>query len=384
MNFRYGIEHEVAFINQKQQFADFSNTPFRAFEKIVAELPVYESDYPQLRVGDAGIKYKRWYIEGYERFNDDKEVIDCTPKGIEIRTTIHTSIMGAVRELNGSFELLGHRAKQHGFTAGLISFNPFFDHFEPNPPLTEFEISRRNTSPEKITADIPMMTYGPDLSLSAKGLSAEDVIDAARKLTYYSPFIIPFSFSSPFYQGELWKGLSIRTYRRTGVRPAAMAFIDNESLLFKSSPSLSQKARVPAENGRIEFKAFDSCADFQLYASLLALLKGIILDTTLTERATVPDVQAHQLSALQGFDDHTLYERAKIVLHAADRALVNEADRVLLKPLFSMLQARTTPAHGMKNRFLNGMPINDILWKMYELPAYELPNEVERKQESVA
>ena len=365
-DFRYGIEHEVAFLNKKQQFADFSNTPFHSFEKIVAELPIYESDYPQLREGDAGIKYKRWYIEGYERFNDNKEVIDCTPKGIEIRTTIHSSIAGAVRELNRSFELLQHIAMKHGYIPALTSFNPNFDCFKPDPPLTAFENSRRNASPEKVTADIPMMTYGPDLSLSVKSMSAEGVIDAARKLTYYSSFIIPFSFSSPFYQGKDWKGLSIRTYKRTGARPAAMAFIDNESLLFDSSPSLTQKARIPAENGRIEFKAFDSCADFQLYASLLALLKGIILDKTLTERATVPDAKAHQLSALHGFDDSTLYDGAISVLDAADKALENEADRTLLEPLSAMLSARVTPAHAMKNMFLDGLAINMILQGMYD------------------
>lgn len=38
------------------------------------------------------------------------------------------------------------------------------------------------------------------------------------------------------------------------------------------SPSLTKPARLPAEVGRIEFKACDSCDDFALYAALLALL----------------------------------------------------------------------------------------------------------------
>ena len=101
--FSYGIEHEIAFLNSDGVFADFSNTPFSAFDAIIARLPLYDGDYPQLRVGDAGIKVKRWYIEGFERFDDDENVIDCPPKGIEIRTTIHSSIAGAVDELTESF-----------------------------------------------------------------------------------------------------------------------------------------------------------------------------------------------------------------------------------------------------------------------------------------
>ena len=68
-----------------------------------------------------------------------------------------------------------------------------------------------------------MLTYGPDLNISVAGLSCERVIDIGRKLTYYSPYIVPFSYSSPFYQGCLWQGLSVRTFLRTGRRPAVMA-----------------------------------------------------------------------------------------------------------------------------------------------------------------
>lgn len=366
MNFRYGIEHEVAFLNQQYQFADFSNTSFEIFEKIVAELPVYEGDYPQLRIGDAKIKYKRWYIEGYERFDDNKEVIDCTPKGIEIRTTIHNSIAGAVYELDKSFVLLQSIAERYGYTAVLTSFNPSFESFEPNPPLSAYEQTRRNASPEKVTADIPMLTYGPDLSLSVEGMPAEDVVDAARKLTFYSPYIVPFSFSSPFYQDDVWDGLSIRTYKRTGARPAAMAFINDESLMIESSPSLTQRARVPAENGRIEFKAFDSCSDFQLYGSLLALLKGLVLDTTLVGRSTVPDAELHQVSALQGFDSNSLYLVTEKILDAASQALKNKAERNLLKPLSQMLKEKRTLASTMKKGYSEGIAINKILMQSYQ------------------
>lgn len=67
--FFFGIEHEVAFINYQGKFADFNCTNFQDFQQIVDALPIYPHDYLELRVGDAGIKNKRWYIEGFERFD---------------------------------------------------------------------------------------------------------------------------------------------------------------------------------------------------------------------------------------------------------------------------------------------------------------------------
>ena len=216
--FHFGIEHEVAFIDNAGNFADFSNVKFADFNQIVEKLPVYKDDYPELRIGDAGIKQKRWYIEGFERFTDSEKVIECVPKGIEIRTTINPDIHSAIAELSESFRLLRETAAEYGFSPALISFNPYYDAFAPNPPLNEYETKRRNASPEKQTANIPMLTYGPDLNISMVGLTTERIIDIGKKLTYYSPYIIPFSYSSPFYQGRLWEGFSVRTFVRTGRR----------------------------------------------------------------------------------------------------------------------------------------------------------------------
>ncbi|MEO1377350.1 MAG: glutamate--cysteine ligase, partial [Cyanobacteria bacterium J06635_10] len=78
--FHFGIEHEVAFIDNAGKFADFSSVKFADFNRIIEKLPIYEEDYPSLRIGDAGIRQKRWYIEGFERFADSEKVIDCIPK----------------------------------------------------------------------------------------------------------------------------------------------------------------------------------------------------------------------------------------------------------------------------------------------------------------
>ncbi|MBE9079291.1 glutamate--cysteine ligase [Romeria aff. gracilis LEGE 07310] len=365
MNFRFGIEHEVAFLRPDGQFADYANTSFAEFQAIVATLPQYVEDYPQLRIGDAGIKVKRWYIEGYERFSERGEVIDCPPKGIEIRTTVHTGIGGAIAELSQSFDQLCTAAAAFGFIPILTSFHPHRTRFEPMPPLNSFEQQRRRNSPEKQTAHIPMLTQGPDLNLSAPGFSTAQLIDLARKLTYLSPFILPFSYSSPFYASSAWAGLSVRTFYRTGPRPAAMVFLADPADLIEVQPSLTKPARIAAETGRIEFKAFDSCGDFGLYGSLLALLKGLLLDETLIGRATVPDAALHRRSARVGFADDEIYAGAKGAIAAASAALASDPDRGRLEPLKVRLAQRYSPAQQMLDDYRQGRPILEILRRGY-------------------
>ncbi|WP_017318791.1 glutamate--cysteine ligase GCS2 [Mastigocladopsis repens] len=364
--FYFGIEHEVAFLNKEGKFADFSCTKFVEFNQIIEQLPMYPNDHTQLRVGDAGIRKKRWYIEGFERFADSEQVIDCVPKGIEIRTTIHPDIQSTIAELSESFHLLCEIAAQFGFSPILVSFNPYRTVYQPEPPLNDYEIKQLQAYPEEQTANIHMVTYGPDLNISVADLPIESVIDIGRKLTYYSPYIVPFSYSSPFYKGKLWQGLSVRTFVRTGKRPATLVFVEKQEQLIKSVPSLTKIARLPAEVGRIEFKAFDSCDDFSIYAALLSLLKGLVLDQTLMGRATIPDAALHQVSAQEGFDNEEIFAIASQVLQAAEVALVDDPDVHLLTPLKVLLQKRRTPAHQLIEVFNRVGVIEQVLRQTYK------------------
>jgi len=370
--YAYGIEHEVAFVRPEGVFADFSNTTFEELDRIIQRLPAYPGDYPQLRIGDAGIKVKRWYIEGFERFEDSPDPVGCVPKGIEIRTTVHRSIKEAVEELRESFELLRDTAAHYGFQPALVSYNPFQPFFKPDPPLNDFEIARRRSSPEKQTAEIPMVTYGPDLNISVRGLTVGDLIDAGAKWTYYSPYIVPFSFSSPFFCGGLWGrdhnwgGYSYRTFVRTGRRPAALVFLENKSDLVESSPSLTKIARVEREAGRIEFKAFDSCADFELYGALLAQLKGLLLDDSLKGRRITPEGEMHRISAMEGFDNEEIYSGARDVVKAAEKSLQDDPDRRRLALLSRMLERRENPAKRMVEGYRKSGSIEDTIREAYQ------------------
>jgi hypothetical protein len=131
--FTFGIEHEIAFFDSTGRFVDWMTTTFAELDRVIAQLPLYPSDSSSLYVGDAKIREKRWYLEGIERFSESGSLFRFDPKGIEIRTTIHTTIQGAVEELEQSFAQLCTVAAGYGYTAVLTSFNPTQYHY--NPPL---------------------------------------------------------------------------------------------------------------------------------------------------------------------------------------------------------------------------------------------------------
>lgn len=362
--FRYGIEHEFPCINKKGEFVDFSNTSFEDLDQIITALPTYDTDYPQLRIGDLGIKKKRWYIEGFERFNEQGEYLLTKIKGFEIRTPICTSIPEAVTVLQKDFLQWQQEAAKYGYRSATTSFNPFLTSFKPEPPLNEWEVKARH-SPEEQTAFIHMLTYGPDVSFSHPDLSKEQIIAIGKKLTYYSPYIVPFSFSAPFHEGTAWGGRSYRTFYRTGKRPACLVFLEDEADLLHTNPTLTDKARIPAEVGRIEFKAFDTVADITLYGSFLALIIGIALDKTLKGEAEVPDAMLHQQSATGGFADDAIYKVALEVFEAASNAVPQELQE-MMEVLRPMIDLRRTPADPMIEEYKNGKSIIDIITHDYE------------------
>lgn len=366
MVFSFGIEHEVAFLNREGKFADFTSTKFTDFNQIVERLPSYPNDHLQLHIGDAGIRKKRWYIEGFERFADSDEVIDCLSKGIEIRTTIHSDIKSVIQELSDSFNLLCEVAAEFGFSPVLTSFHPYKTTFVPHPPLNDYELQQLQAYPDEQTANIYMVSYGPDLNISVADLPIERVIDIGQKLTYYSPYIVPFSYSSPFYDGDLWQGLSVRTFIRTGKRPATLVFVQDKEELINIVPSLTKVARLPAEIGRIEFKAFDSCDDFSIYAALLALLKGLVIDESLPGRAIVPDANLHQWSAKFGFEAEDIFTNAMTIVQAAETALKDDSDVNLLAPLKEMLTTRKSTSHRLTELFKRVGSIEEVLKCTYQ------------------
>lgn len=353
--FRYGLEHELAILHADGSFADHTDLTFDDLQAVVDALPEDPRDYPHLRVGDQGIKRKRWYVEGFERFDESGGLVRCDPKGLEIRTRIHDTIDAAVAAVRSDLAQLDAELGRRGLACTAVGFNPVRSEYAIEPPLNAWEQGHRMGSPEERTAYVHMSTYGPDLNLSCDGLDAAALTDVARKLTHYSPWLVPLSFSSPFRDGAPWGGLSARTHVRTGKRPAVMVFLGDNDPQVDTDPSLTQVARLPAEVGRIEFKAFDACPDVTLYGELLSLLTGLVLDETLRGRRTTPDAAAHQHVAGVGLADYAVHAGTGELLDAAAEALTGRPDdEKRLASLRERWTLRECPAVDMLARYEAG------------------------------
>ena len=334
---KYGIEAEYALVQPDGRFADFTNTSYAEIRPLLETLPDY--GHPELRVGDAGIRVKNWYAEGDERFDEGGRSTGLAFKGIEIRTPVCATIEESISSLQALRAMLRHALEAQGWSFLAIGFNPCTAAYEPAyaPWERDFHASHAaNALPQ-----ISTLSYGPDFNFSCSRDTPKALIESVRRLTFYSPFIVPFSFSSPFLGGRLWEGLSYRTFRRTGPRPAALAHLSGAH-----DHPLAKEADPPSQHLRIEFKAFDMLGNDRLLAELFHLVVGIARcdPRALPGSADAPDAALHRKAALTGFEDDRIREGATAVLAAS-------GSRHGFPLLREMLATRRTPAHAMRERF---------------------------------
>jgi hypothetical protein len=340
---RFGIEAEFALVHPARGFCDFTNLTYGEAQAIVDRLP--DLGDPDLTRGDLAVKVTRWYVEGDERFAPDGTFLDCVPKGLETRTPVCAGIAAATAQLAEQTAALAEAAAVDGFRLTSIGRNPWHD-YVPAPPYNAWELAMRARKPEYAGAEAYMVGYGPDLNLSHPDWPAGRVLDVARKLTALSPALVPFSFSSPFAGGRV-VALSTRTLIRAPRRPSARAFLAEPA----GTAAPAVRARIPAEVGRIEFKAFDALPTPALYPPLLALLAGLALDETLPDRADVPDPEAHDRAARCGFADPGIRAAAAAAVEAAERSLAGSVEVGLLAALRGMLDQHRTPAHDLLDAY---------------------------------
>ncbi len=364
--FYYGIEHEIPLVNKKGKFLDYRSLKLEVLDRIVKKFPLYPDDYPLLRIGDLGIKVKRLYIEGYEIFDEKGYLIKTLPKGFELRTLFFDSIEKLIDSFIKDFKIFKKFLKDFGFQPTFISFNPYLDKLKMKIFLHRFERKLRREDPGRRTAFFTLLSYGPDINISYNELTDEDIFDLVQKITYYTPFLIPFTFSSPFYKGKLYGGYSIRCFLRHQIRTVCQGFVEDENLIKEANKGnfwLLTKKRIDKEKGRIEFKAVDTIFDLEIYKGVLALLKGIILDKNLKERAKKIDFNLLKLSTNYAFDDKIIFEGTEEVLKKVNEALKNQREKKYLQKLFDLHQRKLTPAKLIIKEYLKTRSISKTLLK---------------------
>ncbi len=358
-----GIEFEYLLIDlggaTPARLRDFSNLPFEQISAWLEDKP--GRDDAELATGDLGIKRGYWYLEGNERFHDDGRFRTLDVKGVEIRTPPAADVETALQRLLAIETQLSAALARHGLGLAIAAFNPVRAPYAYEPPLNAWEAAMRAEHRAYDGSHISTLSYGPDINLSMPGWSNAQCLDATRKLQHYAPWIVPFSFASPFAHGRRWPGWSKRTHERAPLRPAVKLFLDAQALAAPELAStLVHPARIAREVGRIEFKAFDAMPDLAVLRGCCHLLVGVCLAGDLSARSETADVALYQRAARLGFADAQLREGAEQLLTSARAALLAHGDAVgaqALAPLFTMLQARRTPAHALVEQWETGGPM---------------------------
>ena len=351
---RCGLEFEYLLVDTQGsrvgQLRDFADLDFHALSELLADKP--GKGDPELAVGDMGIRQGYWYLEGDERFHPNGDFRTLAVKGVEIRTPPAHSVEGALEQLLATEQQLIARLNQYGLGLAIAGLNPRHERYAFIPPLNPFEQQLRAEDHEYDGMEVSTLTFGPDINLSLAGWDDARNLDAARKLNYYAPYIVPFSFSSPFWAEQPWAGWSRRTWVRSTCRPIVKTFVAPEVLAACVQPSpLLRPARIAVEEGRIEFKAFDAMPSLALLSACCYLLIGLCLDEQLSGRSEQADLELFRRAAWHGFDDPDLYTGAQKILASAQYALVHAGLRegsAALTVLEQALMHRVTPAHAMR------------------------------------
>ncbi|MGL5809063.1 MAG: glutamate-cysteine ligase family protein [Nocardioides sp.] len=366
MGFRFGIEAEYLLIPASgvgtQHGGDSWDDSWDdqdRHQRVVDGLPDLAD--PDLTRGDLAIKQKRWYVEGDERFDAQGRFIRCVAKGIETRTPIRESITAAVTALAEQTRVLGHAVEVAGHRLAAIGHHPWRDTYRPDPAYSRWELDMRAERREYAAPEVYMLTYGPDLNLSHSEWTPARCLAAGARLAEYAPGLVAFTLNAPYRAGRRWRGDSARVYARAGRRPNVRVFLDRVPDRLPRTPGLQVcRARIPAEHGRIEFKAFDAFADLALFGALGTLLAGVCMaNGDQLRSARWPDrrsaIQRLRRTAIAGLADETVRSSSAALLDAAEDVLA-EPERTLLDPLREILRTSTTPARALLRDSPDGPP----------------------------
>lgn len=250
-------------------------------------------------------KLMPFIVEGYGIPNENFEVIDALPKGIEIRTPVCQSIDQAINV----FELLYSRVKENLKTLNVmpiaLSHHPLEDKFSgpQNKRRHDFWLWAMEV----------MTTYGPDINVSFPKEITEklfaNIEDLEAKVNYYAPAIALATLNSPFYLGKPWihkgnHGKSYRTFKRSIIAPAIELH--------------------PDENFRIEFKVCEMTNSSQDFYAYFLLVLNLFLNEDLKGRATKQEriYDLGQISYL-GFKEQETSSRLKEILNSCEKTLKN-------------------------------------------------------------
>ena len=338
---KIGIEHEFVFKDRDNNFLDLTNSSYKDFQKVVDKFPFYEEDLGVLECKSLESKPKRLYVEGFERYDENDRLLETIPKGLEIRTPPYEDIDRLIKDFASSCNIMNEIASSFELSPLLVSFNPF-TYFQRVYKLLDHENSNGRNTFDLLIAKNSMLLHAFHINISVSKIS--NLQDIVEKLNYYLPYIIPFSFSSPFCNGKVFQGLSCRMFE-----------------LVKYRPLVSIRKRVDTDV--VEFRGFDVVGDTQLLTALLSLIKFLVKDNFLMGRDKEKNVDLIELSSVEGFDNEKIKKGVYEILDVAKNS--NQIDSDTLELLYSMVQTNESYSAKMKREFSKTNNIIQSMSNMY-------------------
>jgi len=314
------------------------------FSAIVERLPAHVGDDNYLYCKSLETYPKRCYVEGFERHDTTGKTIETLPKGLEIRTLPHDNVEGVVTEFRETFAAVMALASNAGLHPLLTSRHPFKTTLGLDSTIGQVERLVR-TEQRFALAMRAMLSHGMHVTVSWRDAPAAKMQDLVEKINYYLPALIPWSFSSPFYEGREFPGLCCRNYFRAESR--RMADVQN-------------RHGVSA----LEFRGFDACGDAGLLEALLNLYCGFLLDESLPGRSPEQDPESLKHSSLAGFSDPSLKESGRQILRASAAAMGDTNGQFEL--LETMLENNDSYSARMKRQFTQTGSIMDCISAQYD------------------
>ena len=227
--FRYGIEHECALLRPDGAFADFTNTHVRRAaghrrRACPRTRPTWRTCASATSASSASAGTSR----ATSASTSKARCCAATPRGWR-------SAPGSTRPSRRPWPPCAPTSSASTAEAAAARAGRHRDRVQPgalgvrraSPRSTRGSGRTGWTRPRSARRTCTWSPTGPTSTCPGRPGSArpDELVDAARKLTALSPYLVPLSFSSPFRDGGPWGGLSARTALRTGPRPAVLAFL---------------------------------------------------------------------------------------------------------------------------------------------------------------
>lgn len=342
--FRVGIEHEFVFVDDHGRYLDADASNYALFGAIVDKFPAFAHDHEYFQCKSLERYPKRCYVEGFERHDPAGIAVETIPKGLEIRTLPHASVGQLIEEFRQTFAEMVRITGQSGLSPVLSSNHPFKKSIALDHRLDAIE-SKVRTVAELALAKAAMTTHGFHVNVSMGDATEEQMRNLVEKVNYYTPALIPWSFSSPFYEGKLFEGACARNYHRAETREM-VGLVKRQGMHV------------------LEFRGFDACGDACLLEALVLLYCGFLIDESLGGRSPSQHAERLKRSSLRGFGDASLREEGRQILRAARVALGSASGPLEL--LDSMLTENDSYAMRMKRQFAKTGSIIECISGQYD------------------